>query len=671
MNKNNYQIAVDRALDNKASEVLLIPANKTEPVRLQAQPGATYTLSDKATDKAPQQIFARRQGKNLHVQLDVQRPGEAPDLIIENFYEGAPGHIVGTAEDSSTYRFVPNTAQEFDQLSLMADGASASQVLGGAVFVGAPAAPLAVAAAPLVAVGGFALGPMGMAVAGLGGALALAGGGGGGGGGGSTSGGGSSTPLGFSAGILPSDDTGVSSTDGITRKTQPKFEGSTIPGAKVQLTLDNGDPATVIADDSGRWSWTPLTALSPGAHTLSASSVDARGNPVTKVVNLRVDTSNITAELSSNFNELNSEPLGAKDDKLNINESKNGVVMSIVLDDTPGRILTVNDLNLASGTIRANSFTQDAANPRKYTFLADPTPATSSNLVLSWSPTGRALTDVAGNLLENAATQQLSLPYDTAAPQATIFAGSKSVELTANQNLAIPWTSTNVADITRIDVNLLGQTASKTSNFSAVSLVAAGNGLDKLIEGYYTLTTNWYDAAGNTSSQQVVLAVNRATLPADAWNTTTTNPPAGTTDNNLFINRAGNQSFTGGGGSDTFVWLKRDAAPPGSPDTDTITDFRLLSDGQGDKLDIKDLLGANIAFANLSKYLHVATFDADGNNTADSTRVSISKAGAFESGANVAGLSDQVILLQGVATDLNSLLGNNLIWEATGAPVLA
>jgi hypothetical protein len=41
----NYQVTVDRAFDDKAAEVLLIPGHKTEPVRLQAQPNAVYTLS--------------------------------------------------------------------------------------------------------------------------------------------------------------------------------------------------------------------------------------------------------------------------------------------------------------------------------------------------------------------------------------------------------------------------------------------------------------------------------------------------------------------------------------------------------------------------------------------------------------------------------------------------
>jgi hypothetical protein len=164
----NYQVTVDRAFDDKAAEVLLIPGNKTEPVRLQAQPNAVYTLSEKASDRAPQQIFSRRQGKNLLLQLDVQRPGEAPDLILENFFELEPGTIVGVAEDANTYRFIPNTAQEFDQIRLLPEGASASQVLGGSVYVLGSGSAMAVAAAPLMGAAGFALGPVGMAAAGLG-----------------------------------------------------------------------------------------------------------------------------------------------------------------------------------------------------------------------------------------------------------------------------------------------------------------------------------------------------------------------------------------------------------------------------------------------------------------------------------------------------------------------
>lgn len=507
MNNNNYQITIDRTTDGKASEVMLIPGGQTESVRMQARPGATYTLTDKASDKAPQQIFARRRGKDLHLQFDVQRPMEAPDLILENFYEGKPGQIVGVAEDANTYRFIPNTAQEFDQLSVLADGASASQVLGGAVFAASVGAPLEVASAPLIGVAGFALGPAGMAAAGLAGAAVLAGGGGGGG-----SSLGTNTPATvFKAGLMNGEDTGASSTDNITKKTQPKIGGTAIPGSTVLIKVDNGSEQEVPVDALGNWSWTP-PVLSNGEHTITTTVIDPSKNTTIKSFNLTVDTINIKAQLTSNFSSLNTEPVGNVDAKLNINESKSGVLMTVLLDETPGRELTFNDLNLVGGTLQASSFRKDPSNSKKYTVLANPTADSTGDLVLSWSKTVQGLTDVAGNPLDSAATQSLTVPYDTLAPQAVVFSGSKSVQVSSSQNLSIGWTSANAADISRIDVTLLGQTVTKTSNLSSLALASAGEGLDKLVEGYYTLTTTFYDAAGNSSSQQAVLAVNRNSL---------------------------------------------------------------------------------------------------------------------------------------------------------------
>lgn len=676
----NYQVIVDRAIDAKAAEVLLIPGNKIEPVRVQAQPGATYTLSDKASDKAPQQIYAKRQGKHLHLQLDVQRPGEAPDLILENFYEVSPGNITGLAEDASTYRFIPNTAQEFDQLSLLADGSSASQVLGGSLFLGGSGAGLLVASAPLVGVAGLALGPAGMAAAGLAGLAALAGGGGGGGGGsnGNSGPGVSNNP--FTSALLPGEDTGSSTTDNITSKNKPKLGGKGVPGSKVSIQVDGGTPQEVTVDALGNWSWTPDEALADGRHTIIATSVDAAGTVVRSTLNLQVDTNNITGAFGSNFSAINTEPVGSIDTKLNIKESKNGVLLTIELDEPPVQDLKITDLILTGGILRSASFAK-VANTNKYTVLADPTPNTAGNLTLKWSPAGQAITDVAGNPLDEATTQQLFVPYDTLSPQVSIFGGNTSVQVPANnQNLSIEWVNPSPNDLKSVTVSLLGQTISKnidaSQSTSSLALSSTGEGLVRLIEGYYTLGTTFTDLADNSTSQKTVLIVNRGTLQLDSWGAAATSPPDGDSNNNLFINRAGNQTFKGGsaaniGGSDTYVWLSRDAGAAGRADTDRIIDFKIGADGQGDKLDIKDLLGANIAFANLPKYVQVSTFDSDNNNIADSTRLSISSAGAFNGSLNAENLTDQVIVLQAVVTDLNSLLDFNLVWEARGGPILA
>ena len=78
-----------------------------------------------------------------------------------------------------------------------------------------------------------------------------------------------------------------------------------------------------------------------------------------------------------------------------------------------------------------------------------------------------------------------------------------------------------------------------------------------------------------------------------------------------------------------------------------------------------------MTLSNLPKFVQVNTYDTDGNNTPDSTRVSISRTGGFDGTASVASVADQVILLPGVmASTLNDLLPN-LDWQATGSVILA
>lgn len=676
MNKNNYQVTLGPAQDGKDAEIVPIAAGRSAPVRIQARPGAVYTLSDRATDKAPQQIHAKRQGRDLLLQFDDHQSEGMPDLVLENFYDATPGILAGVAEDGNTYRFIPNTAQAADQVGVLTDGVWASQALGGAPY----AAP-AMEGAALVAVGGSALGLGGLAAAALAaGALAGAGGGGGGGAAGGSGNAGTGTPdeppdeavlAPFTAALRASDDTGASSTDGITRQSMPHVDGTAPQGSVVLIQLDNGAQQTVQVDETtGQWSWTPAQSLLPGRHTLTVVSVDASNKATSKVINVTVDTTALRATFSSNFADLNTEPVDRADGKLNIKESQNGVRMTITLDEAPGRDLNVNDVSLTGGTIEAGSFTK--VSTTEYSLRARPALDATGSLVLSWSSAGQTLTDVAGNSLDNAASQQLSLDFDTQAPQATVAGDDAPLQVNSGQNLAIAWTSSNPAQISTIKLTLLGQEAQQTGTLSSpLTLTAAGEGLDRLLEGYYTLSTAFVDAAGNSSVDKSVLAVNRGSLPGDAWNTSNGNQQAGTADNNLWVNRQGNQSFKGNGGADTFVWLRRDLGTAGKPDTDTLSDFRLGSDGQGDKIDIKDMLGAGVLFANLSKHVQLSGIDTTGDGVADATQVAISSQGAFIGSTNVDSQAEQLIVLQGlVFSDLNSLLPN-LVWEARGSPILA
>lgn len=60
---------------------------------------------------------------------------------------------------------------------------------------------------------------------------------------------------------------------------QPFFKGTGLPGKTVTIEIRSAQiyTGTVTIDKNGGWSWTPPTVLSPGTHTVTASSLDEKG----------------------------------------------------------------------------------------------------------------------------------------------------------------------------------------------------------------------------------------------------------------------------------------------------------------------------------------------------------------------------------------------------------
>ncbi|MDR2930800.1 MAG: Ig-like domain-containing protein, partial [Propionibacteriaceae bacterium] len=63
-----------------------------------------------------------------------------------------------------------------------------------------------------------------------------------------------------------------------TKNTTPVITGVGEPGAKVQLSIDDGTPVEVLVDPNGNWSYTPSTPLGEGPHALRATQTDPTGN---------------------------------------------------------------------------------------------------------------------------------------------------------------------------------------------------------------------------------------------------------------------------------------------------------------------------------------------------------------------------------------------------------
>lgn len=677
----NYQVTVDRALDAKAAEVLLIPGHKTEPVRLQAQPGAVYTLSDKASDKGPQQIYSRRQGKNLLLQLDVQRPGEAPDLILENFFEVTPGTIVGVAEDASTYRFIPNTAQELDQLGLLPEGASASQVLGGPVFVVSSGSAMAVAAAPLVGVAGFALGPVGMAAAGLAGLAALGGGGGGGSGAASGSGNEGVPASGFSAALLPDEDTGDNKTDNVTRKTQPKIGGFAPANSDVFVTIDNGSPQKVTANASGRWEWAPPpTALMDKDYQIKVTGTNAQGLPDSKEFKITVDATPITAAFSSNLSTLETGVGGKADKILNISENQAGFKYKITLSEKPARALLAADFNLNGSNLPASSVLTKVSDT-EYSLTAPPAAGTTGTQTLTWSTQGKTLQDIAGNdLTQPSQAATVVTPFDLRQPSLAVTnpAGPNKPLVNESGPLQVPFTfSGGELDSEFSRLSLMGKDLGTLSDVTSVTV--ASEILAKLAPGFYSLILTLQDTLENESIEYQVLEIDRENVIQDPWlPEQNTQPGLDSNEPDDFLDRAGSQELIARGtpAADVFYWIRANAGTSGASNTDVVRNFYLGQDtGSKGVIDIKDLLGRGPTKdgTNLANYLKVMRVSTDNEPEIEETRLYINAQGLLNASStaspnDLASSATQIIILDGINKTLAELVNNgNLIWQA---PVL-
>jgi hypothetical protein len=126
---------------------------------IKAKGNVTYELKDIVQKYAPNQVLAKRKGKNLEINLDVDgnviETGEMPDIVIENYYEESTSKLIGLAEDGNYYPYVPQEGETSLLTYNMPDGVFAYQSLGqlDTAIVGIPWLPTGLGA---LAVAGIA-----------------------------------------------------------------------------------------------------------------------------------------------------------------------------------------------------------------------------------------------------------------------------------------------------------------------------------------------------------------------------------------------------------------------------------------------------------------------------------------------------------------------------------
>ena len=262
--KKSYKVKINQGTEN--ATIVDIPASATQPVKVKAVTAAKYLLVDETTGMAPDNIRAKRIGKDLSISFTGS---SATDLLITDYYENTVAGfnaLIGEAETGVYHAYMPESGEASSMVPSLSEGGKfVGMALGGEQLA------TGAAAGALIAASGF--NPL------LAAPLALLGGGGGGSGDRDTT-----PPKITSAKLASQDDTGVSNSDGITSDNTPRLLVSadadavsatvTIPGLPDKTytsTTKNelGQFVVQIPDDA---------ALANGEVTYSVVVKDAAGN---------------------------------------------------------------------------------------------------------------------------------------------------------------------------------------------------------------------------------------------------------------------------------------------------------------------------------------------------------------------------------------------------------
>lgn len=295
--------------------------------------------------------------------------------------------------------------------------------------------------------------------------------------------------------MTAASDTGTSSSDNITRNTTPTFTGTAEAGATVRLY--DSDGVTVLGSavaTGGNWSIT-TTALSQGAHTITARATDVAGNEGARSTGLvaTIDTTAPTVAITSNISSL---------------KSGETATITFTFSEDPGSTFTWNG---SSGDIVVSGGTLSAISGTGLTRTAIFTPTANINSgSASITVTAGSYTDAAGNTGGAGTTPALS--FDTLAPNspstpsmtaATDTGISSSDGITRNTTPTLTGTAEAGATVTLYDANgvtVLGTGVADGSGNWSITVSSLG-------EGVHEIDASATDSAGNASSRSPALSV--------------------------------------------------------------------------------------------------------------------------------------------------------------------
>ena len=299
-----------------------------------------------------------------------------------------------------------------------------------------------------------------------------------------------------------SSDSGSSSTDSLTSDNTPTVTGTADAGSTVTLYDTDGTTVlgTATADSSGNWSITS-SALSAGAHTLTAKAMDGAGNvsSASSALSVTIDATAPTVPSAPDLSAASDSGSSSTDNLTN--------------DTTPiltgtaeaNATITMYDGGVSIGTVTADS-------SGDWSFTTGALTAGSHSLTAT-------ATDAAGNI--SGATAALVLTIDTSisTPSAPDLASASDSGTSNTDNLTNDTTPTLTgtaeanATVTLYDTDgstALGTTTADGSGNWSITSSALG-------DGAHSLTVRATDGAGNVSVASATLVLTIDTqLPGSA-----------------------------------------------------------------------------------------------------------------------------------------------------------
>jgi large repetitive protein len=302
--------------------------------------------------------------------------------------------------------------------------------------------------------------------------------------------------------LATGSDTGSSSSDNVTSVTTPTITGTAESGSTV--TLYDTDGTTVLGTGTatgGNWSITS-SALSEGAHTLTAKAADTAGNTgvASSGLSVTIDTTAPTTTIST-------------------------MAFSADTGSSSTDFITKTAAQTISGTTSANIATGEIVEVSTDNGGTWTTAVTSVG-ANTWSLSGVTLvgsdtlkvrvSDMAGN---HGTTASQAYVLDSSAPSApstpdmtagTDTGSSSSDDVTSNTTPTFTGTAEAGSTVTLYDTDGTTVLGTATATGGAWSITSSA-----LSEGSHTLTATATDAAGNvsTASSGLVATVD-ATAPA-------------------------------------------------------------------------------------------------------------------------------------------------------------